>query len=317
MEKEVSKEEVTVVVPVRNRENLVAETLDSVSGQTWRPLHLVVVDNGSEDSTLETVRKWKADNESNGFRVTVVSEEKPGASAARNRGMEECTGDKLMFFDSDDVMYPGLVESAMEAFRNDAECGMVVWKRQLKSIDGRVSVSKGSHPEVGKIQERQMVDSVLATQCYMAKVSLFREAGGWDENLPVWNDLELGMRLLSLNPRIIVLEKVLAEVRSREDSITGVRCSDKAGDWEKSLEAMERRYCGDAGIVRMCAYRRVILAAHYKREGKAGLAAEAYRSAIEKCVTAGGEKWVLRLAYAYTAAGGRGAWHFCRKFLLN
>ena len=134
------REEVSIVIPVRDRETLVGRTLDSVAAQTWRPLHLIVVDNNSADASVRKVSEWAGARASDtGLRVTQLQETRPGASAARNRGLEAVTGRYVIFFDSDDEMMPGLVERAM-ARVGDAD--IVYWKAELVSMraltaDGR------------------------------------------------------------------------------------------------------------------------------------------------------------------------------------
>ena len=114
---EVAQNEImTIVVPVKNRPRLVVRALDSIKAQTWRPLRVVVVDNGSTDETPEVLRNWKREAEAEDFVVDIVEEPVPGPAAARARGVEEVDSRLMMHFDSDDEMSPRHVEAIMDRF---------------------------------------------------------------------------------------------------------------------------------------------------------------------------------------------------------
>ena len=103
--------EVTIIIPVYNRAAVVPATLESVVAQTHRPLQVVLVDNYSTDNTLQVLETFKKEHPGEGFNVEIVREDHHTAGAARNRGFEKATGEWVLFFDSDDLMKPGLVAS--------------------------------------------------------------------------------------------------------------------------------------------------------------------------------------------------------------
>ena len=91
---------VSVVIPAHNSESFIVRALRSVLEQDYRPIEIVVVDDGSSDSTVAVAT---------GFDpcVRCVSQPNQGASAARNRGIKECSGSLVAFLDSDDEWLPG------------------------------------------------------------------------------------------------------------------------------------------------------------------------------------------------------------------
>ena len=103
----------TIVIPVHNRRNLVEHTLGSLRQQTAPRFATVLVDNASTDGSIEVLRKWQAENNSPERPVTVLSESTPGASAARNRGLDAVESPWVLFFDSDDLMHPGHIERVL------------------------------------------------------------------------------------------------------------------------------------------------------------------------------------------------------------
>ncbi len=194
----------TIVIPVHNRAHIVRRTLASVEAQTLRPLRVVLVDNASTDNSLEILRSWaKAPH---GLDVTVVEECRPGSTAARNRGLEEVKTEWTMFFDSDDTMRPNHCERALSC-SDDAD--MVGWNVCMHMPYGRTSIKRFY---CGDAQFHSLFHGSTATQRYMARTSLFRRAGLWNEEIKYWDDIELGARLLALKPRNSVRRILLKSV---------------------------------------------------------------------------------------------------------
>ena len=99
---------VSICMPAYNAEDYVAAALDSVLGQTWSNLEIIVVNDGSTDGTAGVLDRY-----SDEARVTVIHQENQGAAAARNRGFEASTGDYIQYLDADDLLHPRKVEAQM------------------------------------------------------------------------------------------------------------------------------------------------------------------------------------------------------------
>lgn len=191
------KPEITVVIPVYNRADIVRRTLDSLAAQTWRPLRVVLVDNNSTDGTLDVLRGWMREVSAPDFEVEIISESGPGACAARNAGLARVETQWTMFFDSDDVMLPRHIEQAMLAARRCPQAGVVGWQRLIRRLDGTPIVRRFA---VRDAVFNNLMHSTFSTQNYMARTELFRRAGGWDETVSMGDDVHLGNRILMLRP---------------------------------------------------------------------------------------------------------------------
>lgn len=307
-------ERVAIVVPVFNRATLVTRCLDSVYAQSYRPLHLVVVDNASTDGTLDAVTEWAAAHESPDFTITILSEERKGAAYARRKGLDNVAEDVVMFFDSDDVMRYDSVRSAMAMFEARPEADLVAWPVMIHHESAPVR----THAIKGDLLERHLVHALLRTQGYAAKTELVRRAGGWKGEFRCWDDLETGTRILLQRPVVVSIDRPLADVYPQKESITGVDFSSKAGEWEKSLDSIERYIAtsdisGKDRYLRIVSYRRAILAAHYKREGRTDLALPLYHKALKD--VAKSKRPLIRFSYHWTALGLRGAFSIVGRFL--
>ena len=98
---------VSVIVPVYNVEQYLKECVQSISSQTYQNIEIVLVDDGSKDSS----GKMCDDMSLNDDRIVVIHKENGGLSSARNAGIAKATGDYYIFVDSDDVISPSMVES--------------------------------------------------------------------------------------------------------------------------------------------------------------------------------------------------------------
>lgn len=278
---------ITVVIPVRNRAELVKRTLQSLAGQTRTPEAVILVNNGSTDNTLQVLQQWAGGRSG----VTVITETGPGAARARNAGLKLVKTPYVLFFDSDDVMPPRHIEQISNALQCAGMPQIGAFDMTLIGIDGQKYPKPFRH---GRPMENQIFHSILSTQRCVISTVLAREVGGWNEYLLGWDDWEFGIRLLSTGarPLYIPLDEPV-QAYAQADSITGTNFSNKSGQWERALDACSAILKGTK-YERLIDYRRAILAGHYRREGHAELAhglSKGFR---------------MKLIERYVAAGGRG-----------
>ena len=296
----------TIVIPVRDRAHLVRRTLDSVAAQTLRPLKVVLVDNSSSDGTREVLENWAREVRAEDFNVTVVDEAAPGAAVARNRGLQEVSTEWTMFFDSDDTMMPQHCSRAMK-YSRDAD--IVGWDVRYHDLKGRVSVKPFYDSDM---QYHSLMHGSMATQRYMARTALFIKAGKWNESMRGWDDIELGSRLLALNPRVRRIEGApVVDVWATADSITGKTYSTRVDQYLRALAAIEDNIGGESGRI-FADFKRALLAADCRREG-----VRCYDHILGNRLPYYGlkKRCLLRLAYIYRIAGGRGAARLFRPLL--
>ena len=195
---------IAIVIPVYNREKELVRTFASIVAQTYRPLHVVLVDNGSTDGSLALCRELKARYGSDDFEVTVTEEAKRGPSAARNKGLSCVKEEFVSFFDSDDTYVPEAMSLYMQAFENNPSADIVGCTVEMVPEKGRPYVAKAvfSHRV-----EPHIFHSTLGTQRYMARTALVWAVGGWREEYMRWEDWELGLRLLLSTDRIVWIDR--------------------------------------------------------------------------------------------------------------
>lgn len=308
------KTTLSVIVPVLNRESLVLKSLESIVSQTRLPDELIVVDNGSTDSSYLTVFEWMKKQNDKDIDMKLIKESRPGAVHARQKGFLESKGDFVLFFDSDDIMRPSLVKDALDVAEINSKADLVCWKCCLHFLDGTKRIPP-FNPQ--RAMEAHLVDALLRTQGYMVKRSFLEKTGAWTKPLKVWNDFELGLRLLIHEPVIQSIDKVLVDIYSQKESITGESFTAKQGEWETTLDEMnvevEKSDRPDKKRIRnILDYRRIILAATYFKEGNY----EGAKSLLAKtlAISDRSKRFPLRFSYEYTKRGFRGVWHIVRYF---
>lgn len=103
-----SKTTVSVVIPAFNSATYLGEALDSVLAQTYQPIEVIVVDDGSEDETAQVAAAYSG-------KITYIRKERGGPAAARNVGIREAKGEWIAFQDADDIWMPELLEKLVKA----------------------------------------------------------------------------------------------------------------------------------------------------------------------------------------------------------
>lgn len=122
---------VSVVIPTYNRGYIVTRAIDSVLAQTYRPVEMLVVDDGSTDDTATVVGRY-------GPEVRYFSQPNGGVSAARNHGLMEARGEFIALLDSDDAWENWKLQAQVSILRAMPQAGMV-WT-DMAAIDGDCQV---------------------------------------------------------------------------------------------------------------------------------------------------------------------------------
>lgn len=300
---------ISIIIPVFNRAKMVKATLESVRRQTHRPLHLVLVDNGSQDNSLQVLQTFKSENNADNFKIDVIEEHTPGACAARNAGAQLVQSEWMMFFDSDDIMDECLVAKYVEKISQH--------KGELDIVTTNVDFIRNGHKFHNtyfarhKFMENHIYHACLSTQRYIVRRSVFEQSGGWNNDVKCWNDWELGIRILLQEPRITVLDGVYVHINAHDNSITGAKYSQEHERRENAIsiaiQAVENSpYTQKRRVIRLLKARRFLLAGLYLQEGRKDLAATFYEQAFAEVHNDKLLRFLAPIIYRYVGMGGRG-----------
>jgi glycosyltransferase involved in cell wall biosynthesis len=192
----------SVVIPAYNREGIVGRAMQSALDQSFMPFEILVVDDGSSDSTAEVIASY-------GTSVTLISRENGGAPAARNSGVFAAKGEWIAFLDSDDYWTKDHLKNmaaAIEATDGRAEFyfadiqmaenegGQPQWQRAEFSISGEFEILEDGTPWV----LRKRVPLLLQASVFHRERLV--AAGGLWEVLPMRDDTHVFLRHGMGNP---------------------------------------------------------------------------------------------------------------------
>ncbi len=137
---------ISVILPAYNRENFIENCIDSVLNQTYTDFELLVIDDGSEDSTVEVIERLMNKDS----RIKLIKASHKGVSSARNLAIENAKGEYIFFIDSDDYIHPDLLKILSEKMA-DKEINMAFCRYMpLLSISQMKKVMNSPAPPVNK-----------------------------------------------------------------------------------------------------------------------------------------------------------------------
>ena len=181
----------TVIIPTYNRAGLLRSAVESVLRQTFTDFEVMVVDDGSTDSTPAVLAEW-------GGRVKGLRQENCGAAAARNRGIETASGTYCVFLDSDDLWFPWTLEMYRKAIEQAGEpAGLISTPLHFDDQAGLASVSPGALRVDRYADYLQIADLEMYRGSGVSawKTTALREAGGFVEERVYGEDIDLFLRL--------------------------------------------------------------------------------------------------------------------------
>lgn len=204
---------VTVILPTFNRAHLLERALDSVYAQSAPPAEVIVVDDGSTDSTSELVsERFPA--------VRYCHQPNKGVSAARNRGISTASQPWLAFLDSDDEWLPKKLERQLGALEKNPGSLFChtdeIWIRRGRRVN---PMNKHAKPE-GWIFPQCLPLCCVSPSSVMLHRDLLEEVGVFDESLPACEDYDLWLRVASRHPVLLVNELLINKYGGHEDQLS-------------------------------------------------------------------------------------------------
>lgn len=251
---------VSVIIPTFNRAERLHVSVESVIAQTYRPIELVVIDDGSSDDTPASMAELEARAQAAGLSTVFARKENGGCASARNLGLERATGELIAFLDDDDRWLP---EKLAKQVARIAETGANACCCMTRKLITRGEIVQPPTPDrlpqghqPGKYIDGRH-DAHLITIVF--KRELLEQVGKFETTLPVSSDTEWIARLVHVAefcavPEILAVyewnPKALSriedmqgelrrdEIRLRQLKLIRERCSRLPG-WEE--DAWQRR----------------------------------------------------------------------------
>ncbi|OPX39386.1 MAG: glycosyl transferase [Desulfobacteraceae bacterium 4484_190.3] len=211
---DLSMTEVSVIIPTFNRAHLVGRAISSVLFQAFERYEILVVDDGSTDSTGTVAKQF-------GSRIRYIRlEDNRGVSAARNTGIRESSSPYIAFLDSDDYWLPEKLSSQIRFFRDHPEIFICqteeLWIRKGKRVNPRKIHRKPS----GDIFSPSLKLCLVSPSAVMVNRSLLDQTGHFDETLPACEDYDLWLRIAAQHPVALIKKPLVIKMGGHSDQLS-------------------------------------------------------------------------------------------------
>lgn len=189
-------EKVSVIIAMYNSEKFIETTLDSIINQTWPDIEIIVVNDGSTDSSRQIIENLDLPN------LRLYNNDNRGQCASSNFGVGKSTGDLIKFLDSDDILAPDCIEKMILKWRENPN--RLVFGEWHYFVDD-IKFLKVNDSVVYKDYENELdwyidvlnnAEAMLAGWMWLIPRAIWEKSGGWDERLHLMNDFEFSTRLI-------------------------------------------------------------------------------------------------------------------------
>jgi glycosyltransferase involved in cell wall biosynthesis len=175
---------VSVVITTKNEEENIGDCLRSLGNQTFKNIELIVVDNFSEDNTVEVAKKY----------TTKVYSKGPERSSQRNYGAQFATGEYLLYLDADMILSPNVIKECVEKCELEGADALYIPER---------IVGKGFWIKVRDF-ERSFYTGTVVDAVRFVRKSLFEQVKGFDETLIGPEDWDFDRRIRKIGRTEII-----------------------------------------------------------------------------------------------------------------
>jgi len=202
---------VSIIIPCYNGEPYLQEAIESSLSQTYQHVEVVVIDDGSTDSSSVIAEKYP---------IRYIRQENRGLTASRNRGIRESRGSYIVFLDADDRLKPEAIETGLRVLAENPDCSITVGDHLFISEDGsqlansrKTCLQKSHYEALLRSNFVEMISSVLFRR------SVLEEVGGFDTRLRVAEDYDLYLRI-ARDYAICCHSAVVAEYRLHQTNVS-------------------------------------------------------------------------------------------------
>ena len=190
---------ISVVIPVFNGEQTIRETIESVLEQTFSDFELIIINDGSQDTTLDIIQDFKDP------RLKVFSYQNSGLAASRNRGIAIATGEYVSFIDADDLWTPDKLKAQHQALQEDPSAAVAYsWTNCIN--ERSQFLRRGYYLSFsGDVYRYLLLTNFLENGSNpLIRHQALKTVGGFDESLKSSEDWEMYLRLAARYPFVAI-----------------------------------------------------------------------------------------------------------------
>ncbi|EKE97146.1 MULTISPECIES: glycosyltransferase [unclassified Tolypothrix] len=194
---------ISVVLPVFNGAKTISETVQSVLNQTFVNWELIIINDGSQDSTLDIIEKF----ESAEPRLRIFSYPNAGLAASRNRGIALSLGEYISFIDADDLWTPNKLKSQLTALQEQSKAFVAYSWTDYIDANGKFVKSGGHTTDTGDVYQKLLLWNFIENGSNpLVRKEVFDTVGGFDESLSAAEDWDMWLRLAARYEFVVIPE---------------------------------------------------------------------------------------------------------------
>ena len=181
---------ISVIIPVYNGEKTIRETIESVLKQTFRDFELIIINDGSQDTTLEIIERIKDQ------RIKIFSYPNAGTNSSRNRGIDQAAGEYISLMDADDLWTPDKLEAQLKALQANLQAAVAYsWTDYID--ESSQFLRPGAHLSfTGDVYKQLLLSNFLENGSNpLIRKQAIAQVGGFDESLTHGEDWDMWLRL--------------------------------------------------------------------------------------------------------------------------
>ena len=209
MNSDATQQKVSVIIPTYNRADYLVQSLESVLGQTYKNMEVIVVNDGSTDDTEERLKPFED-------QILYLEKANGGKSSAVNLGLRYVTGEYVWIFDDDDIAFPEKIENHMAIFEKHPEIGFNYTGYETfegDDIDNIVETEEAFVPPEEEMLTRILAESFICSITVVARKVCYDRVGHYDERLIRFPDYDMCVRFIRAGFRAGVIKRPMVKVR--------------------------------------------------------------------------------------------------------
>lgn len=218
------RDKVSIIIPVYNAAGYLDKCIESVLSQTHSDLDVIIVNDGSTDTSADVISKYLSDS-----RVVYIEQENAGVSAALNRGMDCASGEFITFIGNDDYLEPEMYEKMLHALKTE-DADMSVCDFNLVYEDGRDKQAKYSKLKNETIDLKNDLYRYFTKCCVnprsnnyvwsrLYKTEIIKKSKVRFEKLSIGEDTLFNFKLLAHTNKVVLIENGFYNYLQRAGSV--------------------------------------------------------------------------------------------------
>ena len=243
---------VSAVIAAYNSQDYLRDAVESVRAQTYPPVELVIVDDGSTDGTWRLIEELAADWP----MVRPIRIPHGGTPVAKNRAVFAARGDYVAILDADDLWAPSKLRRSMEFLAAHPELSIVYSPMTTVRMDGAALTGHDKPSHAGRLTAKLFESIFVHDPAVVFHRRVLEACGGFDENIPVGSGHEFWLRV-STKFEFGLIDEPLAIRRWHAESLTRTNRAAGRADKARMLERFYFERGGKELVPRRRAYRRL------------------------------------------------------------